>query len=282
MDYLNRITSLNRLLDPRYPTNLAIILVAMTAGAAVLFVELISSEDFLPSLIDAVYAGFAVFFAWALSRELDPDHELSAFISALLAFVVFFYLGRSNLLSLLFMLILLRMLVRTVGPPLTLLDSLLILAIGSWLTFEVSWVYGFVAAAGYFLDGFLPNPLRRHYYFAIVLLFAALLSLYVTGFGHIGSEFMKIQTIFVMLTILLFIPFVFSYRTIASTSDRGGLTLSPVRLKSAHVLALFSVLGIWIFEGISANGQLMPLWAALFGVSVFFVSQSLYNRLNRN
>jgi hypothetical protein len=87
-------SALGRPLDPRYPSNL---IAVFGSGAAVLFFFIynLMADDPLPT--SAISAGFTVFLAWAISRELDPDHNASAYVAMLLAFVSVLFVTASPL-----------------------------------------------------------------------------------------------------------------------------------------------------------------------------------------
>ncbi len=87
-------SALGRPLDPRYPSNM---IAALGSGAAMLlflFYNLVAEEP-LPTA--PISAGLTVFLAWAISRELDPDHNASAYLAMLLAFASVLFLNASPL-----------------------------------------------------------------------------------------------------------------------------------------------------------------------------------------
>ncbi|MGD2206818.1 MAG: hypothetical protein PVH17_08570, partial [Anaerolineae bacterium] len=165
------ITALGRPIDPNYPTNRAIAaltLVVMIGGAAY---RLFAGAALFDSMLWGVGAGLAVFLAWALARELDPDHALSAFVAAGLMLIGLFFLEPPNLLMLFWLLLVLRIVNRTTGLPARPLDSLAVLGLGGWLTLQGgNWIAGLATAAAFMLDGWLPSMLGRHRLFAVLAL----------------------------------------------------------------------------------------------------------------
>jgi hypothetical protein len=83
-----------------------------------------------------------VFLAWVLCRELDPDHDLSAFVAVGLALGGLFLWGLTRLVVLLWLILILRVVNRTMGLPAGILDSLAVLGLGIWLSFGGNWGYG--------------------------------------------------------------------------------------------------------------------------------------------
>jgi hypothetical protein len=107
-------TSLSRIIDPRVQNNVLALGIAIVAGVAALAARLLDDTGTVESLLDAFGAGVAVFLAWALGRELDPDNDSSALVAELGAFALWFWLPSSA--GLLFAtLILVRLIVRSTG-----------------------------------------------------------------------------------------------------------------------------------------------------------------------
>ncbi len=76
-------SSLGRALNPAYPTNLAVILLTLVAGAVTAVITILNGGAFLDSFVSGGRIGLYLFLCWALTREIDPDHEESAFGSIL-------------------------------------------------------------------------------------------------------------------------------------------------------------------------------------------------------
>lgn len=127
-----------RPIDPSYPTNRAIAALTMAVIVGGIVLQLIVGEGLTQGVSWGISAGLTVFLAWALGRELDPDHDLSAFVAAGLALIGLLLFDLPSLMALLWMLFFLRMVNRTTGLPARILDSLLILGLGSWLTWQGS------------------------------------------------------------------------------------------------------------------------------------------------
>jgi len=112
------LSSLSRVVDPRYPSNrLAIV----GAGATALIVG-ISGFAGLDMGSGPLMAAVGVFLAWAIARELDPDHPASAAIAIPLSFVLLLVMGPASLLVSTGVLLGTRMAAGTVGTPLRPLD----------------------------------------------------------------------------------------------------------------------------------------------------------------
>jgi len=102
--------SLTRPIDFKYQTNIAIF-------AATLVISLLFNFNL------AIY----FFLGWAIAREIDIDHPLSAFLSSTLVFLGYFYFQYESIYIILFVLILLRTITNITGNNLKFFDYLLLL-----------------------------------------------------------------------------------------------------------------------------------------------------------
>ena len=121
---LDDLTALGRPIDPDYPTNRAIALVALTATVAAGIWALLSGVALPETASQAVRAGLTVFLAWAIGRELDPDHDLSAFVGVALALIGLTLLDAPSLFLDFWLLLSLRLVNRTSGLPAKPMDSM--------------------------------------------------------------------------------------------------------------------------------------------------------------
>jgi hypothetical protein len=136
------LTTVGRLIDLRYPTNRAIAIVSflITPGTALL--QRPSGVTWVQNALWGAQAGLSVFLAWVLCRELDPDHDLSAFVAVGLALGGLFLWRLPRLAVLLWLILVLRVINRTSGLTAGILDSLTTLGLGIWLSFGGNWGYG--------------------------------------------------------------------------------------------------------------------------------------------
>jgi hypothetical protein len=284
---LTDVTSLGRPIDPSYRTNRAIAILTVVVVAVSASVQLLSGEGWLASIIWSLGAGFSVFFAWALARELDPDHDLSAFVAAVLMLVGLGVYGLPELLPLLWMLLALRMVNRVVGPPPTLLDSLGELGLGGWLTWRGQWVYGLMTALAFLLDGVLSAPLRHRHSNAIpsrgALAFAAL-SLIATAVilvvSPTGPSLERIGTPAIpavaIASSLLFLVVILDSRDTRAVSDTTQQPLDPRRVQAGQALALATGLLLAWSKGTPGLAALLPLWGAMAGTGLYRIFVLLF------
>lgn len=266
---VNRWTSIGRPVDPAWPTNRAIVMVSGISAAGTAAARLALAGDRLPqSLLAGVVVGAAVFLAWALARELDPDHDLAAFVGALLALPVVLLTGAPRFASILLLLLALRIVNRTVGPPARPLDTIALLGLAGWVAWHGDWIGCFILFLALLLDGTVTVAHRPH-------LAAAGATLALTGVAATRSGFPPSVTgaSWISLSaLLLLLPFL---RVIGNSgeprtlSDFGAMPLLGRRVRSAQALGLLYVVLAVALQGRAGLTAVSPAWAALAGCGLY-------------
>jgi len=263
------ITAIARPIDPAYPTNRAVSVFALAVALGGTIFQLLAGSGWRQSALWGIGAGFVGFLAWALSREIDPDHDLAAFVGAGLAAVGTLFFELPDMAVLFWMLVLLRVVNRTVGLPARILDSLLLLGLGGWLTLQGNWIYGLMTALGFLLDGYLSPSHRRHLFFAAVA-FIVTAILFVSGGRVLWEGMPSLPVVLVVLGVsALFVPLIVVSRELRSVGDHSGELLNPGRVQAAQVLAVLAGLQIALWNGSDGMVTVLPLWAAVLGVSLY-------------
>ena len=266
---MSDVTSLGRLPDPRYPTNRTIMALGLAVGAAGAIFQWLRGTALLDAVNWGIGAGFAVFLAWALGRELDPDHDLSAFVAAGLALVAVLLAEAPPLMLILWLLLVLRLVNRTVGLPAKPLDSLGVLGLGAWLTWQGDWIAGLVTAGAFLLDGLLSTPLRYHLFISGMALVATLLLTIFQGGLASGIGPTTAVAISSLAMAGLFLVVIANSRELQSVGDATGRPLHPRRVQAAQILALATGLLFAWWAGVAGVHAMLPLWAAMLGVSLY-------------
>lgn len=267
---LSDVTALGRVpIDPSYPTNIAITVLASGVTIAGTIIRLISGGALVESALWGIGAGFALFLTWALGRELDPDHDLSAFVGTGLVFVGLWFFDRPSLLFILWLMLVLRLVNRTTGLPAKPLDSLSVLGLGTWLIWQGYWMVGLVTAIAFLLDGLLSPPLKTHLFVSgLAFLATAVLSIFHGDMVVETGPTMPIVIASVVMTGLFLVVIVTS-REVQAVGDTTGEPLNHRRVQAAQVLALLTALLFAWWAGASGVVTLLPLWAAMLGVSLY-------------
>ncbi len=263
------LTAVVRPVDPRYPTNLAIAILAVLVGVGAAAWQWLAGTTLLDGALWGISAGLAIFLAWALARELDPDHDLSAFVAADLAIVALPMLGPPQFLPLFWVLLAVRIVDRMVGLPARPLDSLGLLGLGLWLTWQDGWIYGLITAAALFLDGWLEPRLRRHLALAAVVLVATVVLALLGGTSPRGDWDSALLMWLFALTAILFSISIVTLEPARALCDQTGEPVRPVRVRVAQGLALVTALLVAGLGGQQGVVALWPLWAAMLGVALY-------------
>jgi hypothetical protein len=210
-----------------------------------------------------------MFLTWALGRELDPDHDLSAFVGAGLVLIALLLAGAPSLLLILWVLLVLRIVNRTVGLPAKPLDSVGFLGLSAWLTWQGYWMTGLVTAVAFLLDGLLSPPLRRSLFLSgLVSVITVVLSIFHGGMAMESGSTMFV-VVFSIVVAGLFLPVIATTRKVEAVGDATGEVLNPRRVQAAQALALLIALLFAWWAGVSGLITLLPLWAAMIGVGLY-------------
>lgn len=233
-----------RSLDPTYPSNVAIVAWSLAAWG-----------------LWGWAAGLSIFFAWALTREIDPDHPGSALFAAALATC---WGGYSS--GLFLLLLGLRMVNRTPGLPARWLDSLLVLGL-AWTRPNAAWI----AAAAFLLDATLDQPLRRQLVFGALALVSMAHSDSFRGAGY------SPEMGWGLLLCLSFLSLGQSNEHPLSRGDANQAPLVASRLLAAQLLAILAaLLSVWCWQRMGVYCW-WPVWSALFATVLWRGASSLWN-----
>lgn len=277
---INDFTAIARPVDPSFPTNRAIAIltaIVLTGSAALQF---LAGSGFLQSLTWGISVAFSFFLAWALGRELDPDHDLSAFAAAGLTLVGTLIFDLPNIMTLFWILLLMRLLNRTVGLPAGVLDSLSILGLAAWLTIQGGWVYGLVTTAAFLLDSLLSSAQKRHLLFAAFAFMITIVSLGLNSSSFWAVNLFRAATLVIVGSSFLFLVVPLTTRELKSVGDRTGQLLRPERVQVAQLLFLLASILIVLHAGDSGLVSTLPLWAAILAVSVYRVLMVIIGSLS--
>ncbi|SDB83914.1 hypothetical protein SAMN05421734_101364 [Pelagirhabdus alkalitolerans] len=260
--------TLGRAIDMRYKSNIMIL--GLTLMAAILG-WIFTGEGVL-----GLYLGGGVFLSWALARELDPAHALSAFVVAILSFSTFLSTNPIQVTLIFWLLLLMRVVNRITGKKLTLVDVV------STLGFTV------------FLSFSRENSLY------LLLFMVAIVSLVIIGersmFVLISSSFTVIlflgQTIFMdslsfislgeldyltgSLLILTFLSVPLFWKlSKANILDDLDKKVSSVRIFSSQLVYALAIILFTLYGSLTINDQLIHL-AVILGIMLYHLSVRVF------
>jgi len=266
---ISKISATGRPVDLSYPTNRAIVFLALAAAAGGLLYRLFFHESLFRSGMWGLKAGLSVFLAWALCRELDPDNNLSAFVGAGLTSIGIFLWGFPSFLALFWLLVMIRILNRTTGLPAKMMDSFAVILLGCVLVFQGHWAFGLGTVLVFVLDGLLPAPFKRQLFYAgLAALSTIMIVLLKPGYWKAWELHWPLGGIVLGMSVL-FIPVMFQSRVIKSTGDVTGEPLKSVRVIVGQGLALFTGIEVALWNGADGLQFLLPLWGAVVGAAIY-------------
>ncbi len=259
--------TLGRPLDIHYTPNKVIIILL----SLVLIIQTGWSFYQGSSLMNSFIIGFIqlllVFLCWAIGRELDPDHDYSAFLGIPLLFVVTVH-GNGNIFVLFWFLISLRMINQITGKKITSTDVSMFLILSfiatilssALLILPLSILIIMVIAlftrdyTGYLILTFPLLP--------TILLFSLIIP---QPFTLITPSVYTLGLI-TSASLLLFLV-IFTTKTLSSTCDDPTKPLSVKRVQSAQLFALLSAMSISMLHG--GINFIFPVWAAFIGLGIY-------------
>jgi len=266
---LQQLTTIARRVDPEYPTNRAIIILTLVITAMAAAASLFMGQAPIESIISGLIAGLAVFLAWAIARELDPDSEYAAFLPALICICLLIFFPQPGVLTALFLLLLLRIINRTTGQPAGVLDSAALLLLAGWLVLGGFWVAGPAAIVAFILDRRLNDPNHRQGWFAVIAFLGMLgILLYGNVPRMIPPDSSAISWLF-LLAPLLFLSVIQRSGRVRSPGDQTGEPLDTGRVQAARVLFLSVVMLAIATGGSGIMAILLVPWAGLVGLGMY-------------
>lgn len=271
--------ALGRPIDFNYSTNKIITILTGVVFLAGTGYRLITTGEIPESLLWGASAGIAVFLAWAVGRELDPDYDATAFIAAGLTVVAVVLWDLPCFLILFWFLLAGRVVNRTTGLEPGMFDVMLLTGLGAWLVFRGNWGLGLITIAALVLNSILPGERQRSrlgpvfgvletgiIIVAIATKHAPLIPKPLSvGIAAEETAFSSIIIVVACLLCLSFIPLIIGSRRLSSKSDATEEPLIPIRVQTAQILAIVTGVAVFFRNGPQGLYMVAPLWACALG-----------------
>ena len=269
-----RYTSIGRTLDPAVPSNravLALLPLAAILGAAVTWA---GGSDLFQVLQQAVRFVLILFAAWALARELDPDHGPVAFIGLAVGLVVALVVPSAGVLIAYVTLGLIRIVNRSTGLVANRADSVALMVLSILVIYlSESPAFGVVAALAFILDGSLKDPLRHQWGFALICFGATVV--YMVD-HHVGLvQISTPDSLFDWVALLFLTMFglnILITRSVRCRSDVHDRPLDVNRVRGGMLVALCAAL-----QGIRSPAAVAVIVASIAGVCVGMAFRKSFN-----
>lgn len=260
--------TLGRMLDFNYRTNKLIVLFVLFAAAA--------AWALTGEILAGFYVGAGVFLTWALSRELDPKYEYSAFAAVLFSLFNLFFYENIQLAVILWIVMLTRMVSGTTGEKLTILDLSLGLGFTAYLSLNnKNSIYLLIFVLALLVIMKVKKQTVKLFVTAgIGLTLFIVQGMFIGYFSRNNADYLSpVHLFFVTIVCLSFIFFWFFSKEDAE--DDKGNTLSRFRLLASRFFYSTAILLLFFFSSISQNTLIIYLSAILGITSYFLISNYL-------
>lgn len=276
---LHEISSIGRPLDPGYPTNRAVLILAPIAGLVAGALAVAQGAGLGSVAWRTAGGALAAFGAWALTREVAPEDEIvAAFLALGLGFGAYLLVDAA-LLPVFAALFFARIVNRSTGVAATGFDSLLVTGIALLATWRAGSPWPAAAgAAAFVLDATLVAGRARQWLFA-GLCVAGALGLTSAGLAPrvvpLQPDLLPrtIGTILVVGTIAL----IAATRSCDVRCDRTDEPISVARVRGAQAVTLLMALA-WAASGTRGIEEGALVWTALAAATVGAAWRSLPSR----
>ncbi len=264
-------SALGRPIDFNYPTNRAIVFLASLAGIFGLIVALGRGQAFGDSLLTAFFVSVATFWGWAITRELDPDNDLSAFVSAFITLALVLLFGNIGLGGLLAGLLLLqgsRILNRVVGVGIGTVESIFVLIIAVIVALASAWLWLIYIAVVFLVDYFLPYGAKQHLALGGVAVVAAIILAFMRGIQSPTALTAEYLIVLIILS-AAFLAFIMGQKRIQTTTDLTNKPVLVIRVRWAQITALGVAWILALLQGWQGFLWVTPLWASFGGIVLY-------------
>lgn len=272
MDY-HSWSSLYRGYDLKLRHNqLMLVLSAVGAVAGFFF----NKGTFWPNVYAAIIAGATMFAAGALAKELDPDGPLPALVATIVMLLLIWVAHPVGVVALFWLIGCVRFINRSSGQRPKPTDTLVLLVLAIWLSWQEIPIFGILFGALLILEGLLPDGQRIYAALGLVVLIICSTWLF------LGDWAANIPPFFLAVALLLiavaFIAVILSSYHISTVGDTTGDPLNPSRVQAGQAIALSAGLFLASWRGETGVELLIALWAALLGI---LADRALLTRLRQ-
>ncbi|MEM1174744.1 MAG: hypothetical protein AAGA33_00225 [Pseudomonadota bacterium] len=270
---LSRFTSIARPIDPSYVTNKALLYLLPLLGVLSAVIAWASGNT--ENAAGVAFSGVLVaFIAWALTRDLAPDFVEASFIALACAWLGSLTVGTGQVLTAFAVLLLIRVVNRCTGLPLTWFDTFSVLGFITYTALQTDQpLLVLVMAVAFAGDAFLNEPLRRH---AVAALLCMPLFVWVlaTSPGFAVDSLAAIDWIILSVSLLGGVLLVTLSPEPISYYDNAYDRLDRYRVSAGFIVGLLAGLQTVVTLGPTAWFE-TPIWACLSVVLVSFAVRRL-------
>ena len=260
-------TGIGRPLNIDHPSNRFILVFTVLAGTGTWLWRWLTGADDVLSW--SVRIAIAVFLAWAIGREVDPDDTGSAGIAALIV-VPLTVLGSPSLASAAAILMATRIAVRTTGISPHLIDGVVLTAGAAYLGSQPeTWPALGTLILAVATDRYAqpPGPDRTLWFGAAMTVAALATALWLADPPGWARPTIAEWVVLGVTAAAGFLAII-NIRPVRSRTDFHDRSLSDSRLRFGRVLVLFTLVVGAVYLGGPVVPTLTPVWAAIAAVTV--------------
>ena len=255
--------TLGRNPDFKYKTNKLILLMSLIVAT----IGWISTGN----IVSGIYIGAGVFLAWALSREIDPKHDYSAFIAATISLLNLFYYQNFQFLIIFWIILLMRIVNGITGKELTFFDVFSVLGLTIYLSLSNQ---NSIYLSIYFLAMlFLIKTSKRSNKVLVAsgisLGFFLVESLFMSYLSFTNIDFLQPVSIITLLLLSLSL-LLFLFLSNDKIEDDKGNRVKKSKIIASQLLYTLTIFLLFLFESIDMNNLVIYL-SVISGVSIYFI-----------
>ena len=266
--------TLGRSMDFSYKTNQMIVLASAVVAAIGWWLT--------GNALSGVYIGFSVFLTWALARELDPNHEYAAFLASAFSLVNLFYYQNTQLLVVVWILLLMRILNGITGKALTTFDIFSVLGLTAYLSFDNGnsiYLLIFVLAMGFSLK--TGEKMRAAGIASVISAGLVAVDWFFMNKLSLGSLAYSNAVTLLVVSVVGLSLILFWFLSKAETKDDKGNSVNRSKLSASQVLYSAAFLLLFFFGGVSLNNLVIYLSAAS-GALLYFIGNKILRKMRTN
>lgn len=273
------IPPIGRSLDVNYRPNRHIIMLVGLSLPIAILIMLYNGEGVLYSIKKSLIICIPIFLIWAISRELDPDNDYSAFVPIPIFILVSLYLDLNPIVIMLTLLVSLRMINRSVGLPFSETDYPLIIVFSAMISYYLENMYIMpIVGTAILIDTLIDKNFKRTLYFLLSIAVAVILAYHFdmdTSFVWIGFS----SLIFVIFISFMYFPLIYISRNVRSVGDMTGVSLDPARMMACQIFFLSSIIAMTFFQGME---ETYPYWSIALGISIYNICLFVRKKVQNN
>jgi hypothetical protein len=269
-------SGLGRGIDPSFNTNLIIVSISIAGMLALFLLEALGGGALGASLWSGIRFGITLFAAWALAREIDPDHDYAAFVGVVVAVPAHFIIGTTGLLGCYALLSVFRMLNRVVGLRIKLIEALLLAAFMLFIAWNGQPLFLAALAVALIVDSSFSDTFKGSLWLGIGLAAIAVAPwLWSERFAPV--PLLLGEWVALGAGALGWLYIILTYRTV-TVDDMYAQPINNQRVQATQAVALAIIIGAVLVYGRGMFAVLLPLWAAMLGIVLFVPARGLFAR----